>query len=126
MSLDFIFDLIIVLCLGTMLYMVARVLPKVNDKTDGNPEFKTPRILIFLEKADEKFKKNREKLLRRIRVVILKFDNYLSGRLSKFKKNGEKNGGLHFDLKKEVSSYPETKEKEEEKEEDLDKEEDSL
>ncbi len=126
MSLGFIVDLIIVLCFGAMLYIVARVLPKVDDRKEGSPEYKTPKTLVYLERADERFKKSREKFLRRIRVVVLKFDNYLSGRLSKFKKNGEKNGGLRFDLDKEKEEKFSSAEVSGDKKENLEKEEDSL
>ena len=87
-----------------MLYLIARVLPRISDKSDTNPELKTPRALVYLEKADRKLKKNSEKFLRRVRVIILKFDNHLSNRLSKFKKNNGRNGGLKFDLSEEPSS----------------------
>lgn len=126
MSFGFIFDLIIVFCIGVMLYLVARVLPKISDKTNGIPEFKTPRVLVYLEKADQRFKKKREKFLRKIRVFVLKFDNYLSGRLSRFKRNEEKNGGLRLDLEKEKEEKSPSDEISEDKRENLEKEEDSL
>ncbi len=125
MPLSFIFDLVIVLCAGTILYLVARALPKISDENNGKPVLKTSKTLVYLEKADEKFKKSREKLLRRIRVIILKFDNYLSGRLSKFKRNEDKNGGFRLSLDKEPSSRPEIMEKNTEGE-DVEKGEDTL
>lgn len=109
MPLSFIFDLVIVLSCGTMLYLVARALPKISDETNGKPVLKTSKTLVYLERADERFKKSREKFLRRLRVTVLKFDNYLSGRLSKFKKNGDKNGGFRLGLDKNAPSQFEDK-----------------
>jgi hypothetical protein len=116
MSLDFIFDLVIVLCIGAMLYLVARVLPRINEEKEEVLGFKTPKMLVYLEKADERFKRSKEKFLRKLRVIVLKLDNYLSNKLSKFKKNGEKNGGLRLDLDKD-SSYSENKERDNEEKE---------
>jgi len=84
---------------GVILYIFARTLPRITDEDLGKPEIKTSKTLLYLERADRRFKMSAEKLLRRCRVVILKIDNSLSERLSSFKKDNEKNGRLPLGLK---------------------------
>ncbi len=93
MNFNFILDLVIMLSLGTVLFLIARVLPRINDE-EYEPELKTSLVLVCLEKADVRVKMFTEKFLRRTRVVIMKFDNSLSERLRSFKKDSDKNGGL--------------------------------
>ena len=126
MSINFIIDLVIVVALGTILYLIARVLPRISDKSNTDSELKTPRALVYLEKADRKLKKNSEKFLRRVRVIILKFDNHLSNRLSKFKKDNGRNGGLKFDLSEEPSSQEVLENPEDSEDKKVEKENNSL
>lgn len=100
------------LALGVILYLTARALPRVND-VDTTP-VKEPELhwlTPVLEKADEKLKRFLERLFRRLKVVILKLDNFVSGKLNKFKKEEQKEISLP------VSSEPAEPFKESSKEE---------
>lgn len=77
--------------LGVILYLMARALPRVND-VDTAP-IKEPRLhwlTPVLEKADEKLKLFLERLFRRLKVIILKLDNFVSVKLNKFRKEEPK------------------------------------
>ncbi len=85
--------------MGGMIYMLARALPRINDfSTKENPEIETPKTLVYIEKADEQFKKTTEKILRKIKVIVMKTDNYLSDKLSGFRKNKDNKNDLGFEL----------------------------
>jgi hypothetical protein len=88
--------------MGGMVYMLARALPRINDfSTKENPEIETPKTLVYIEKADEQFKKTTEKILRKIKVIVMKADNYLSDKLSGFRKKKENKNDLGFELSDE-------------------------
>jgi hypothetical protein len=99
MVIGFIIDLIIVFCGGSMIYILARALPRVNEFPEDEVGVKTSKFLNYLEKADECFRKFTEKILRRLKVIVMKVDNYLSNKLSSFKKTPEKENDFNFNLK---------------------------
>ena len=76
------------LSLGTILYLLARALPRVNDQEikEKSASSQPHWFNTYLEKADEWLKAYLEKFLRRIRVWILKLDNFVAHRLNRFKK----------------------------------------
>ena len=75
------------LSLGAILYLVAKTLPRIDDSAENHSKpAKNHWIMIYLEKADEWLKTQLEKILRRLKVWILKLDNYVSGKLKHFKK----------------------------------------
>ena len=113
MSFKFILDIIIMVSFAAILFVVARVLPRVEESVSGEPELKTPWALKYLERADAHFKTSSEKFLRRVRVVLMRLDNSLSNRLARFKRDNSKNGGalsleLQDDLKEQDSDGGET------------------
>lgn len=109
MSFNFILDLIVMVSLGTILLLLARALPRVSDE-ESEPQLRTPLMLVYLEKADKHVKMFSEKFLRRSRVVIMKLDNRLSERLSSFKKDSDKNGGLSLGFEESEEEREEVEE----------------
>ena len=97
MSFSFVLDMVIVVSLGTILYVIARALPRINDE-EQEPELEMPWTLVYLEKADNHVKIITEKFLRRTRVVLMKFDNSVDNRLRALRKNSGKNGNLLIEL----------------------------
>lgn len=95
MNFKFILEIILMLALGVILYLFARALPRVSD-TDVSPqkELKIHWLSPLLERIDEKLKAFLERLFRRLKVVILKLDNFVSTKLNKFKKEELKEIGL--------------------------------
>jgi len=90
------------LSLGTMIYLIARTVPKIGDEITEDiisPRNKFDRLFSYLrvEKFDAVFNKFVEKLLRKLKLVLMKLDNFTNNYLNKVKKykmngNGQKNG----------------------------------
>lgn len=87
MSSKFILDLIIMVSLSGILFLVARTLPKIDDRDVNTSRTDTPLMLIYLEKIDERIRSGTEKFLRRFRVSILKLDNFVSKKINNYKKD---------------------------------------
>lgn len=93
---NFILEIALMLGLGTMIYMVARAVPRIGDEI---PETHTKVDRFFasipLHRADALLNNFLEKFLRKIKLVLMKLDNSIVGYLDKIKKingNGKKNG----------------------------------
>lgn len=95
MVFKFVLEIIIFISLGGVLYLLVRALPRVDDQVFNQPtEIKTHWFSIYLEKIDRWLKALLERWLRRLRVIILKFDNTVSRKLNTFKKEEPKTNGL--------------------------------
>ena len=81
---SFIFSTLLMLSLGTILYLVARSLPRVEEEPNAKPSvldrWATSEIP---EKIDAAFNAFLLKFLRKTRVLILKFDNTITKHLKK-------------------------------------------
>ncbi|MDI6717846.1 MAG: hypothetical protein QMD86_02285 [Patescibacteria group bacterium] len=88
---NFLLQIILMLSLGVMVYLAARKVPQISDTIEetGNPHFfgKFDRILgaLPLEKLDYLFSQFLEKNIRKMKLFLMKFDNYLNRHLEKFK-----------------------------------------
>ena len=99
----FIIQLVMMLSLGSILYIIARALPRISDDDLKNKKTNHPHWFIsYLEKADEWLKAFSEKFLRRARVWILKLDNFVARKLSMFKKETPKETVLPMENKTEA------------------------
>ena len=85
----FILQTVIFLALGAMVYLLAAALPRVGESEENGPGG-TSRFMAYIEKADEVFQGFWEKTLRRVRVWLLRFDNLITKRLGRFKKESIK------------------------------------
>lgn len=110
--LTFALEIVMVVCLGFILYLFARALPRVSDTTEVPPEARMQERWLSraIEKADGWLTAFFEKFLRRMKVWILKVDNWVSVRLNRFKKEAKELQFTEEEGKKE--------EKKEEKEEE--------
>lgn len=86
----FILNILIMVSLGVILYLVARTLPRIDDRDAGIPTLKTHWFVVYLERFDKKFRYYLEKTLRRSGIIVLKLDNVINKKLSSLKKEGEK------------------------------------
>jgi len=94
--------MLMMISLGVVLYIVARALPRIEEvEKESSEASPTPRIVVYLEQADEKLLVILEKALRRIRVVLLKLDNTVSQKLRRFKQEGNPEGILGKENHKE-------------------------
>jgi len=77
--------------LGLIVFLVARTLPRISEtETAKNPEAKANWWSSFpFEKIDVKINAFTEKILRKIKLILMKMDNTVSRQLNKFKKNGD-------------------------------------
>jgi len=111
---DFILEITIVICIGGILYIFSRTLPRIGNEIEekGEKRISTHLILGYLEKIDEWIKVILEKTLRRVKVLILKFDNVVSEKLDRFKKEPrkEKEFELSSEEDEEVKITPEREE----------------
>ena len=96
--LQFILTNILMISLGTILYLVARTLPRI----DGEPSGKE-NILDRLanseipEKVDVVLNSFLEKFLRRLKIFLMKIDNFVSERLKKISvKDGSSKAKIDF------------------------------
>jgi len=84
------------LSLGTMIYLIARAAPRIGDTVETAKKKSTSKLdrliaSLPIEKLDFIFSNFMEKTLRKLRLWLLKWDNFLTNHLNKFKKaNGEK------------------------------------
>lgn len=88
--LQFVFANLLLISLGAMLYLAARVLPKLADE----PEEKGSSLLERWVMSDMPQKFDRAagiwagKLFRKLKVILLRIDNYLTEKLKKINTEG--------------------------------------
>ncbi len=90
------------LSLGTIIYLIARTVPKIGDEVTENitsQKSKFDRLFSYLrvEKFDVIFNNFVEKILRKLKLILMRLDNFTNSYLDKVKKykmngNGQKNG----------------------------------
>lgn len=90
---NFILQIFIMVSLGTIIFLMARTLPRISETEPANlPKRKIDWLSHFpLEKIDALLNSFLEKTLRKIKLILMKLDNTVSKQLNKFKK--ENNGG---------------------------------
>lgn len=88
---NFILQIFVMISLGTIVFLVARTLPRISEMETANvSEKKANRWSSFpFEKIDIAVNAFLEKLLRKIKLILMKTDNMVSRHLNKFKKNGD-------------------------------------
>lgn len=96
---NFILQIFILVSLGTIIFLVARTLPRITETETANIENKKRISWLSnfpLEKIDALINSFLEKTLRRIKLILMKLDNFVSRQLNKFKKdnNGGSGNGL--------------------------------
>jgi len=82
--LQFILTTILMASLGTMLYLVARSLPRVGEEVSDKKNFLDRLASSEIpEKIDTAFNGFLLKYLRKLKVVLLKIDNFITEKLKK-------------------------------------------
>ncbi len=106
----FAFVIILMLALGTVLYLMVRALPRITEDAPAKESFldRWARSEVP-EKIDAAINGFLVKLLRRVKVVVLKFDNAVSAGLRKAA--GEKAKRPGFDVKEIADSAGSAEEK---------------
>lgn len=88
---NFILQIFIMVSLGLVIFLVARTLPRIGEtEALQNPKAKANWLSSFpFEKVDVVVNASTEKMLRKIKLILMKMDNTVSKQLNKFKKNGD-------------------------------------
>ena len=90
---DFVLKIIIMLSLGTIVYLIARVMPRVSDEFIET-EIKKKHWFShqWVERGDAVFNVYLEKFLRRTKILLMKLNNITDGNLSKIRNSNSNNG----------------------------------
>lgn len=96
---EFIFTTILMVCLSTVLYLMARALPRVQEEPSDSKGFLDRWAHSEVpEKVDAALNGFLLKFLRKVKVVVLKLDNTLARHLQKIKA-GETETKSNIDFK---------------------------
>ncbi|GEM_PF-3521166 len=90
--LTLILNAIILLALSFILYIVAKTLPRVEESPEGAPTVKEHWVGKRIEKVDVWIRSASEKFLRRLRVWLLRLDNYVGKKLTSFRRDEKREG----------------------------------
>lgn len=96
---NLILQILVFSSLGLVIYLLARAVPRVEDApapARGPNFFDKLMAKIPMAKIDEAINSSLAKFLRKIKVLILKIDNFANDRLGKLTKksdNGDKKDG---------------------------------
>ncbi len=94
---EIIFTIILMICLGTVLYLTVQVLPRIEEvPTEEKGFLERWAHSEMPEKIDAAFNNFLLKFLRRIKVLILKLDNTLAKHLQKIKPEEDKRPNIDF------------------------------
>jgi len=108
---EFIFIIILMVCLGTVLYLTVQALPRIEEVPSEEKGFLERWAHSEMpEKIDAAFNNFLLKFLRRTKVLILKLDNVLAKHLQKIKPEEDKRPNIDF---KEISGQNREDEKSE-------------
>jgi len=98
---EFIFTIILMICVGTVLYLMIQVLPRIEEVPSEEKGFLERWAHSEMPgRIDAAFNNFLLKFLRKIKVLVLKFDNTLAKHLQKIKPKEDKRPAIDF---KEIS-----------------------
>ena len=107
----FVFEIAIFASLAGILFVSLRTLPRVSNEvfTENRSRIRAHEFMLFIERADVVLKVLFEKFLRRLKVIILKFDNFLTKKISDLKKEQPsiKNSFVIETIEEEIKITPE-------------------
>jgi hypothetical protein len=98
---EFIFIIVLMICLGTVLYLTVQTLPRLEEvPSDDRGFFERWAHSEMPEKIDAALNNFLLKFLRKVKVLVLKLDNALAKHLQKIKPGEDKRPAIDF---KEIS-----------------------
>ncbi len=103
----FILQIVLVLSLGTMIYLIARAVPRVSDEVTGGAIKRRTKFdhlfsFLWIEKIDPLLNNFLEKFLRKMKLVLMKLDNITNNYLNKVKKYKSDSNGKNGEEKQNV------------------------
>lgn len=95
---NFVLNIVLFAALGAVIYLFARTLPRIDDtKLDpAKEDALAAHLTSSVEKLDSRLKSLFEKILRKVRLIVLKVDNAIGNKIGKLKKEKEKEGESIF------------------------------
>ncbi len=110
---EFIFTTILMLCLGTVLYVAVRALPRIEEApVNEKGAFERWAHSEFPEKIDAAFNGFLLKFLRRVKIIVLRIDNTIAKGLRRVQTT-ENHANTSIDFKEISGQNTEGKEKKE-------------
>lgn len=93
MDYNFILQIFLMVGIGGVVYLFARAAPRIDDTLEQKEKDKTGKLLskIPIERIDMALSNFWEKFLRRMRVSLLKIDNFLMNHLNRRKSSAQLN-----------------------------------
>ncbi len=88
--LSFVSQILMMLSLAALLYLIAKTLPRIDENPPKTLPLKEHWVTRRIEKIDQRIKITSEKLLRKIEVVLLKWENKVSKKVHKLKEESAK------------------------------------
>ena len=67
--------------LAIIVYLMSAALPRIEDRKEENENSGIKRSSLPLDKLDEALLKIKDKFLRKVKVVVMKVDNFISRQL---------------------------------------------
>lgn len=81
---ELILQVILMVSLAVIVYLIAIAVPRVEEKAGGEEgRSNNHAIHLSLDRMDAFLNRVKERLLRRVKVMIMKADNYVSRQLNK-------------------------------------------
>ena len=74
-------ELTLLASLAIIVYLMSAALPRIEDRKEENENSGIKRSSLPLDKLDEALLKIKDKFLRKVKVVVMKVDNFISRQL---------------------------------------------
>ncbi|MEX2054244.1 MAG: hypothetical protein WD883_01750 [Candidatus Colwellbacteria bacterium] len=74
-------ELTLLVSLAIIVYLMSAALPRIEEEDEGGEESEAKRSTLPLDKLDQLLIKAKDKFLRKVKVVIMKADNFISRQL---------------------------------------------
>lgn len=103
---DFLLQSTLFLSLGAIIFLMARAVPRVDESGEArHPGGRFDRMLskLPLREIDERLDLVLEKILRRLKIVVMKSDNIINSYLNRFKRQNVTGADSKPDLFKELN-----------------------
>ena len=92
---NFFLQLIMMFSLGVVVYILASAIPRIEDESETDRRQGVLDTLVHkipLDRIDNYLNLFLQKMFRRIKIFLMKMDNFVTERLDRFKQENGKNG----------------------------------
>jgi len=82
---SFILQLLIMGSLGVIIYLIAKTIPRIDDTPPKELVFREHWVIQKIERLDKKIKASSEKFLRRLGIILLRWENKINKKVTRLK-----------------------------------------